>query len=42
MSDKFITESFVVPTNAQHVYIKMLKFFTLKYITVAPTCFGFD
>jgi len=35
-------ESFIAPTNAQHIYIKTLKFFTLKYITIAPTCFGFD
>jgi len=37
-----LSESFVAPTNAQYIYIKTLKFFTLKYITIAPTCFGFD
>ena len=35
-------ESFIAPTNAQHINIKTLIFFTLKYITIAPTCFGFD
>jgi hypothetical protein len=35
-------ESFIVPNNAQHIDIKTLIFFTLKYITIAPTCFGFD
>jgi hypothetical protein len=37
-----ISEPFIAPTNAQHIYIKTLKFFTLKYITIAATCFGFD
>jgi hypothetical protein len=35
-------KSFIVPSNAQHVHIKTLKYFTLKYIKLAPTCFGFD
>jgi hypothetical protein len=29
------------PTNAQQICFKTLQF-TLKYITNAPTCFGFD
>ena len=35
-------ESLIASANAQHTYIKTLKFSTLKYITIAPTCFGFD
>jgi hypothetical protein len=28
----WVTESFIAPTNAQHLYIKKQKKFTLKYI----------
>jgi hypothetical protein len=36
-----VIHSFITPTNAQLICFKRLKF-TLKYITNAPTCFGFD
>jgi hypothetical protein len=36
-----LTQSFIAPTNAKQIHIKTLKLFTLKYITIAPTCFGF-
>jgi len=35
-------ESFIAPTNVQNIYIKTIKFLTLKYITIVPACFGFD
>jgi hypothetical protein len=35
-------QSFIVPINAQYIHIKNAKISTLKYITIAPTCFGFD
>jgi hypothetical protein len=36
-----VTNLFITPTNAQQICFKTLKF-TLKYITNARTCFGFD
>ena len=35
-TDIALVESFIVPTNAEHINIKTLQFFTLKYITIAP------
>jgi len=37
----WLFQSFITPTNAQLICFKTLQF-TLKYITIAPTCFGFD
>ena len=37
----WLTESFIAPTNAQQYTSKHYNF-TLKYKTIAPTCFGFD
>jgi len=34
-----VIRSFINPTNAQLICFKILKF-ALKYITIAPTCFG--
>jgi len=36
-----ISDLIITPTNAQQFCFKTLQF-TLNYITIAPTCFGFD
>jgi len=34
-------QSLIIPTNANKLHVKTLKY-TQKYVTSAPTCFGFD
>jgi hypothetical protein len=36
-----LSNFFITPTNAQLICFETLKF-NLKYITNAPTCFGFE
>jgi len=39
---KLLTQSFIVPINAQYIHFQNIKVSTLKYITIAPICFDFD